>query len=294
MRFVVVLVAAVTMIVPTLIGLDSGVAVGDAATETSSGGTITVGASTGAKAGGTSTSTGTSEGGAGGGSSSFVPVCTTTALTLNDQVGPPAGVTTPGGWFSITCTTSSGGNTTENLWISDGTAAPAAPTVNPITVAEQAANSLKLPSPVISTNPQGSAVVNLPTWLWIDPSIWHPYSVSATVGSVTATATATPEAVSWTTGDGGLLTCSGPGAVYQPGLSASLQSTDCSHTYTESSAGQPSADGDPDQGAFPVRAVLTWQVNWTAQGAAGGGVLPAVSTTSQTSLRVVQVESVNS
>jgi len=166
--------------------------------------------------------------------------------------------------------------------------------VSPQQVAQQAENSLQLPAPTLYFDPPGAAVVNLPTWLWIDPSIWHSYSVSASVGSVTATATAVPISVRWSMGDGNDVTCAGPGAVYHLSLPASQQSTSCSYTYRLTSLGQPSPDGDPDQGAFPVTATVSWSVSWSAQGASGGGSLPGLTTTSGTSLRVEQVESVNS
>jgi hypothetical protein len=143
-------------------------------------------------------------------------------------------------------------------------------------------------------NPAGTAVTNLPTWLWIGPGLWHPYSVSATVGSVTATATASPVAVIWSMGDGGSTTCTGPGTPYQSDLAASGQQTTCSHTYSVTSDGQPSLNGDPDDGAFHVTATIEWRVSWIASGAPGGGALPDLTTESDTNLRVEQVQSVNS
>ena len=69
-----------------------------------------------------------------------------------------------------------------------------------LVLAQQAENSMRLPSPQIETNPSTQAIVNLPTWLWLDQGTWNPESVSASVGTVTATATATPEQVQWTMG----------------------------------------------------------------------------------------------
>jgi hypothetical protein len=225
----------------------------------------------------------------------FVPICTTDVLTLNNAVGPPPGVTTPGSWFSILCTNAGGGTTTTNLWISNTPGAPpAAPAVDPYAVALQAENSLNLPSPTIGFNPPTNAVVNLPTWLWVDAALWHPNVVSATVGTVTATATATPTSVTWNLGDGGSLVCAGPGTAYRTDLPSSAQQTSCSYVYQMTSLGQPSPDGNPNDGAFRISATVAWQVVWTAQGAPGGGNLPALTTNSAANLRVEQVESVNS
>ena len=133
---------------------------------------------------------------------------------------------------------------------------------------------MALPSPSIVVNPSAFSVVNIPTWLSVGPALWHPFQATATAGGVTATAVATPEFVDWTMGDGDVVRCDGPGSVYNPGLAPGPQSTSCSHTYKQSSAGEPSPDGDPNDGAFLVTAAVTWTVTWTAVGAPGGGTLP--------------------
>ncbi len=135
--------------------------------------------------------------------------------------------------------------------------------------------------------------MNLPTWLWIDPSIWHPESVSASVGPVTATASATPTSVTWVMGDGGSLTCDGPGTPYDTALPAAAQSTTCSYRYLTSSAGQQSPDGNPNHASFVVSATVHWNVEWTAVGAPGGGALPPLATTTTTTIAVEQIESLD-
>ena len=99
--------------------------------------------------------------------------------------------------------------------------------------------------------------------------------------------------MTWTTGDGTVVTCGGPGTVYDPARPSAWQSTYCSHVYARTSLGQPTPDGDPDDGQYPVTATVEWAVSWSAVGAAGGGSLPTLYTTSTTGLRVVQVESLN-
>jgi hypothetical protein len=93
-------------------------------------------------------------------------------------------------------------------------------------------------------------------------------------------------------GDGHTVLCSGPGTPYQLTISSSEQTTDCSYTYTSSSAAQPSPDGDPNDGAFRVTATVSWTVSWTVTGGSGGGTLPALHTSSTVPVRVEQVESV--
>jgi hypothetical protein len=207
-------------------------------------------------------------------------------------MGPP-GTSSPGQWYLVECQGAKELNRDGVIWVPTPTAgppgaAPPAPAVDPAVLAQQAENSMRLPSPQIETNPSGQAVVNLPTWLWLGQGTSNPESVSASVGTVTATATATPEQVQWTMGDGGSVVCAGPGSAYQPSVPAASQTTDCSYTYRRSSA------GEPNSAAFPVTATVTWGVTWTAQGAPGGGVLSPLTTSSSTSLPVEQIQSVSS
>jgi hypothetical protein len=254
------------------------------------GGTVTVGASSGGYLAGSSGGPTGNKGGALGGSPWL---CTYTSLTLNDEGGFAPGGPTPGGWYSVTCTDQSdGGSTTNTDWIPDGSTG-VTPDVDPHSIALQAENSLHLPSPALNFNPPAVSIVNLPTWMWIDSSMWHPYSVSASVGSVSATAVATPMSVTWSTGDGGVVICDGPGTAFDVEEPASQQTTQCTHTFGVSSAGQPSSDGNPNDGAFVVVATIDWTVSWLATGATGGGTLPPLTTSTSTQLRVEQVESVN-
>jgi hypothetical protein len=280
------------------------------------GGTVSVGASDGGSSPGTSGSAtgtgrpgpsapsrnGSGSGGSGSGTAGASPwTCTSTSLLLNDEGGFAPGGPTPGGWFSVTCfNRATGASTTQTEWItSQAAAAPpttpaAAPTVAPRVLALQAERSLRLPAPVLHFNPAAASVVNLPTWLWVDASVWQPLSVTASAGPVSATAVATPESVTWQMGDGGTVVCAGPGRPFDPALPAGQQVTGCEYTFRTSSLGQPAPAGDPDAAAYAVRATITWAVSWTAQGAAGEGVLPPLTTTGTASVRVVQIESINS
>ena len=176
------------------------------------------------------------------------------------------------------------------VWVSY--AAPKVAEVVPLRLAQHAESSIVLPSPLIHTDPSGSTFVNLSTWFWVSPDVWHPYTATAHAGRVVATATATPVQVEFSTGDGGSIVCHGPGTPYDPTKSSSAQSTVCFHAYGSSSAGQPSPDGNPNDAAYVLEAAITWDVNWTAVGAPGGGTLPPLTTTTTARLRVEQIESV--
>ena len=292
MRGAAVVTAALLSIGAALVGLSAGPAGADtgSAGAGSGGGTVSVGAGSGSGSGGSGG--GSSSGGSGsGGGSPWT--CTYTILTLNNQGGFPNGGPTPGAWYSVTCDDiATGAQVTQTVWITNPAAVP--PPVDPRVLAVQAENSMTLPAPAVSLNPSGSSVVGLATWLWVDPRVWHTYSVTASAGAVSATATAQPIGVTWTTGDGWTETCGGPGVPYNPSLPSTWQQTYCSHTYARTSIGQPSPDGDPDHGQFALVATVEWAVTWTAVGAPGGGALPTLYTSSPAQLRVVQIESLNS
>jgi hypothetical protein len=193
----------------------------------------------------------------------------------------------------VTCVDlTTGVQTTETVWITHGGSAPT-PGVDPYALAVRAERTMVLPQPVISTDPAATTVVNLATWLWVQPSLWHTRSETVSADGVTATAVATPVAVEWSTGDGGSIRCPGPGAVYEPSLPPAAQSTTCSHRYLRSSIGEPSPDGRPDDAAFPLTATVEWSVSWSSVGAPGGGSLPPLTTSSTTSIRVEQIESID-
>ena len=244
------------------------------------GATISVGTSA---AGGSGGSSGEQRGGSPTGTAASTSPwsCVSTYLALNNDGGTPPGGPTPGSWYSVTCDNrATGAQWTQTEWISSQSGSGPVGTMSPVdphAVALQAENSLVLPRPVIQSNPSGTTVVNLPTWFWIDPSLWHADAVTATVGSVSATAVATPVSVAWSTGNGGLTVCAGPGIPYDVLAPPAGQTTYCSYRFSRTSAGQPSPDENPNDGAFVIMATITWSVSWSATGATGGGQLPLVA-----------------
>lgn len=261
----------------------------------------------GAQVGGTPSSTPTDDGGGDAtsgddsGSSSSSPSACAEAPDPGDTNPAPAGAG-PGQWDIEICAATindvdtTGGSWTD-VWVSNPAPPPPPPPPDPGTVAAQAESEMSLPSPTIDLNPSAFGVVNFPEWLWVDPSVWQPFSTSATAcnagGCVTATATATPQSVYFSTGDGSGVGCDGPGVPYDTSEPPDVQSTYCSYTYGESSLGEPSPDGNPNDAAYPVTATITWSVSWTASGAASGsGTLPDLTTSGSTTLRVEQIESV--
>lgn len=152
-------------------------------------------------------------------------------------------------------------------------------TIDPAAVAVVARDRLRPAAPVIGSNPAGTQLVHLPTWLWLRE--WAPVSASASAPGVTATATATPRSVDWSMGDGHTVSCAGPGTPYRAETGPQEASPDCGHTYTISSALEPDF-------TFPVVATVRWKVRWSAAGQSGS--FPDLITSASTEVRVDEVQ----
>nr|WP_233627766.1 hypothetical protein [Saccharopolyspora sp. HNM0986] len=91
------------------------------------------------------------------------------------QQQPPPGPS--GAWYMYQC---SGEGWRDALyrppiWIPDGQQ----PALSPEQLAQQAYSQLRLPSPQIHASPAETQLVNLPTWLWMDPAQWRPQSATS-------------------------------------------------------------------------------------------------------------------
>jgi hypothetical protein len=192
----------------------------------------------------------------------------------------PAG---PGGWYISVCSGGLAGRIFyPPVWI-PGKAAPR-PRVDPAVLARQAYNQLALPSPAIRVSPTGEQLVNLPSWLWLDPSSWGDRSASAAVPGVSVTARARPGTVSWSMGDGTTVSCQGSGTPYRAGDNPAAASPDCGYTYRRSSAAQPGQ-------AFAVTVTVQWTVSWS--GAGQDGTFPGLTTTASATMRVAESQALN-
>ena len=157
--------------------------------------------------------------------------------------------------------------------------------LSPENVALQAVSRLRLPSPGIRMSPDArtAQVVYVPTWMWIDRVDWRPVSKTVQVPGVEVTATATPQRVVWSMGDGGSVSCDGPGTPYLSRFAAASKSPDCGYLYPRSSAGE---SGD----VFTVTAAVMWNVSWRGNGRAGR--ISGLRTIAQRSVRVTEVQGV--
>lgn len=170
------------------------------------------------------------------------------------------------------------------VWIPNGQRAPGASVApSPAQLAEIAHSQLRLPAPAIAANPAGEQLVTVPTWLWLVGG-WRSMSATASVPGASVKAVATPTSVTWSMGDGGIVTCRGPGSPFPVGGNPNATSPTCGHTYRVSSAGQPNH-------AFTVTATVHWSIAWSGMGQAG--VFPNMTTEAQAAFPVAEAQALN-
>ena len=186
--------------------------------------------------------------------------CTYTAGGPSATASIGVGGAQPGQWVFPVCAGPGVIDPMPPIWVTGALPAAAVVQVNPVVVAQQAVKQLLLASPTIEMAPPSGSpqLVGVATWMWVNPGAWQTLSASATAGTVTTTATATPSKVVWNMGDGATVTCDGPGTAYSP--AAPNATTNCSYTWAQA-------------GTYQVTATLYWSVTWTAVGAPGGGNL---------------------
>jgi hypothetical protein len=192
-----------------------------------------------------------------------------------------AGGPTPGQWVIPTCAGPGTINPMPPIWVTNAQPVAGAAQVDPVVVAYQAVQQLPLGSATIEMAPPAGSeqLVGVATWLWIKPSTWQALSATASAGTVSTTATATPTKVVWDMGDGSTLTCDGPGTPYDSARPTAT--TGCSYTW-------------PKAGSYQVTATIYWSVSWTVAGAPGGGNLGLKpGPPSEMAVRVTESQAIN-
>lgn len=196
---------------------------------------------------------------------------------------PPGGQPQePGGWYMVLCSPDGKDPDSHGLvWIPAGQTTP--PALTPQQVAQIARGRLRLPAPTITASPAGTQLVHLPTWLWLSGG-WTPSSATASVPGVSVTAVATPMTVTWSMGDGGTVTCTGPGTPFSTDVDPKSASPDCGHIYRRSPVHEPGQ-------TFRVSATVHWTVTWS--GAGQNGTFPDLTTTNSATFRVAESQALN-
>ncbi|MGW0361897.1 hypothetical protein [Streptomyces sp. NPDC002990] len=151
-------------------------------------------------------------------------------------------------------------------WVENGTPPPFRQAVTPEILAQSAYSRISIPDSEVTLAPAANTKVNLPTWAWLDRSVFKPVSVTATLSaggttlSATVTATAQSMRLKPGTQDATLHPGSGECALNPGGgigtpftAGSENQTPPCGVTYLRSSGG----------GTYPLQATVTWTVSWT-------------------------------
>jgi hypothetical protein len=171
-------------------------------------------------------------------------------------------------WRFVVCYPSGAG-----AWVAVPVGSPQPP-VSALALAMRARDSFRLPRPVPGTSPAGATLVNLPTYLFVDKRQWLPSTATAAVPGTVVSVTATPTFVTWNLGDGGSITCRGPGSPLVP----AAPRPECGYRYHRSSA------------SLTVTATVAYEIAWTCTGTCDrpGGTLDPLLAAGSTQLVVLQ------
>lgn len=155
---------------------------------------------------------------------------------------------------------------------------------SPWQVRNQAQALLKIPAPEPRAAPsltESYSIVKIPTWFWTENT---ELTQTASDGTLSVSVTATPISTTWNPGDRSLpLICPDGGTPWQEGLKET--DTNCSHTYTKSTAGLP---GD----ALTITTTITWELSWTLDGT-DQGTFETFENTTNTSHQVGEIQTHN-
>lgn len=223
------------------------------------------------------------DGGGGGGGSGEDPSCVWQVVIADDfsqnvyDVNGTREHSTTGRWLQKVC------DGVGAVQVGDRFLIPEGGVVDVEALAQQARASVGIEGPTIRTSPEvGKLYVQIRTWLWIEGGWWHGYDATASTGRVTAKVTARPVRADWVLGDGAEVACSGPGVAWQPGMRE--DATNCSHTYTTSSASRPG-------GTFELSATVVLEITWTSNVGEGGTLAP-ISRSSSRTVEVGEIQAV--
>lgn len=137
--------------------------------------------------------------------------------------------------------------------------------------------------------PARRGFVDVGTWIWVNPLLWIPVAVTASIitpaGIISVTTKATPKKLIFNPGDGNLgtgpLTCKNPGLIWMSQFGDRMPSP-CMYTYRHSSATQVS-------GLFESDVAVQWHVTWSTNLGASGTIGDlTLHTSHQMNIREVQ------
>ena len=160
------------------------------------------------------------------------------------------------------------------------------PAVTPADVAQRAVKLLPLSGAEIGVapNPDGFGLVGLPVWLWTEQTAqtWGPIQRTAAVEGLAVTARAQAQAITWDMGDGGQVQCVTPGTPYAAAYGNS-RSPDCGYVYPHASTSRPG-------GVYALTATTRWLVTWWEVGGGGQTGTLTVTTVSQSTVEIRELQ----
>ncbi|MFD5240581.1 hypothetical protein [Streptomyces tendae] len=183
----------------------------------------------------------------------------------------------------------------ETFWVDTGDDPPAdiPQAITPEVLAQLAYAEIRVPTTEVELRPAEATKVNLPTWAWLDATDFKPVSVTASVPLLGVQATTTAEPVSVKidpgTADAQTYPASGVceaanGTIGEPYANGKADETPpCGVKYLRSS-------GD---GAYRLKATVTWKIHWTGTGVAGEQPLPDGDFGGEQDVVVQEIQAVN-
>ena len=142
--------------------------------------------------------------------------------------------------------------------------------VTPEILAELAYNEIRVPGTKVTLAPANATKVNLPTWSWLDGADFKPVSVTASVPIIGIDATATAEPVSLKIEPG-----TSDAVTYPASGVCEINNGRIGEPYAKGKAGETPPCGvkylrSSGKGTYPLRATVTWKIEWTSTSGAGG------------------------
>ncbi|MFF4556273.1 hypothetical protein [Streptomyces sp. NPDC001422] len=181
------------------------------------------------------------------------------------------------------------------FWVANNDDPGVPQAVTPRILAEAAYSAIQLPDTKVTLAPKNVTKVNLPTWAWLDKATFKEVSVTAALDvaglNISATTTAKPVSLRLEPGTADAETYPGSGecqlndddSIGAPFARGKAHETPpCGIKYLRSSG----------NGTYQLRATITWAVNWTGSGGAGGDLPDGTFGTTQ-DVTVQEIQSVN-
>ena len=155
----------------------------------------------------------------------------------------------------------------------------------------EAIDSITPSDPVLAVTPHhGRHVVNMQSWLAVDPAYWNEERVArAAEGRVEVTATLTPNRTLWDLGNGDVEDCvgpvDGPGVVWRSGMD-DAQST-CSYTY-------PNPSINPPANTIDISGTVYFEISFTTNAPGTYGPFTPIERTTSETIQVLEIQAVES